>query len=197
MELQTDILFVALSVLISIAVFGNYIYSIFFRGTQPHMYTWLIWCITQATAVAGVWHGNGGIGAIAFSVATFFVFTIFLLSFRYGTKNITLSDTIVLFLALFAIAIWWVFDEPFWSIVLVILIDFFGYIPSWRKSAEEPWSETLISWSLSPVGHVFAILALAEYNFFTLAYPFSIILANYILVSICLLNRRKVPRPAR
>lgn len=193
--MELNVIFLILSGLVSLFVFINYVYSIFYRGTEPHMYTWLIWFITQATAVAGMWYGGGGLGALAITFSTLSVFLIFLLSIKYGTKNITRSDTYILILALFAIVIWWVLGDPLISIIMVIAIDMFGYIPSWRKSAQEPWSETLISWSISPFGHIFAIAALSSYNFYTVAYPLSIILANYILVVICLYFRRKVTKP--
>lgn len=60
---------------------------------------------------------------------------------------------------------------------------------------KEPWSENILSWSISPLAYVFAIAALLEYNLLTLMYPISIVVANYILVAICLVYRKKIPRP--
>lgn len=189
------IAFAILSFIVSIGVFINYVRTIFLKETKPHAYTWLIWGLTQGTAVAGIWYGNGGWGAIALTVSTVCVALVFLLSLRYGTRNVTKTDTFILILALLAIVIWWQLDNPLIAIIMVTLIDLFGYIPSWRKTAKEPWSETLTSWSISPFGHIFAMLALGEYNFFTLAYPLSIVAANFILVAIGLVYRTKIPKP--
>jgi hypothetical protein len=196
-EVVTDqkIIFAAIASLISVGVFINYVRSVLRKDTKPHMYTWLVWFITQATAVAGMWYGDGGWGAVALTVSTVFVGAVCLLSIRYGTRNITRSDTVVLIFALLAIVVWWQLDSPALAVLMVSVIDVLGYIPSWRKSVIDPWSETLVSWSISPVGHVFAILAFAEYNFLTLTYPLALIAANLVLVAICLFYRRKIPNP--
>lgn len=186
--------FAIISALISIGVFINYVRSTLKKETRPHTYTWLIWALTQGTAVAGIWYGRGGLGAIALTLSTVFVFSVFLLSLKYGTRNITFSDTVILIFALVAIVVWWQLNSPVLAIIMVSVIDFIGYIPSWRKSTKDPWSETLLSWSISPIGHFFAILAFTEYNFFTLTYPLSLMTANFILVAICLIYRRKIPK---
>lgn len=188
-------IFAIIAALISVGVFINYVRSTLQKKTKPHTYTWLVWFITQATAVAGIWYGDGGWGAIALTISTIFVGAVFLLSLRYGTRNITKSDTVVLIFALLAILVWWQLDNPLLAILMVSTIDVIGYIPSWRKSIVDPWSETLLSWSISPIGHFFAILAFTQYNFFTLTYPLSLMTANLILVVICLMYRRKVAKP--
>jgi hypothetical protein len=73
-----------------------YLRDIFLLKTKPHVYTWLIWFITQGTATAGILYGGGGWGVLGPAVGLFFVFIIFLLSLKYGTKNITTGDNIAL-----------------------------------------------------------------------------------------------------
>lgn len=86
--------------------FFPYFRDILLRKTKPHAYTWLIWTITQGTAVAGLWQGKGGWGTLPVSIGTVFVFVIFLLSLKYGTRNITRGDTFILIAALAAVAVW-------------------------------------------------------------------------------------------
>lgn len=132
-----------LSVLIFVfAGYLPYFRDIFRNKTQPHAYTWLIWAITQGTATVALWHGKGGWGVLPLLVGTMLVFTVFLLSLKYGTKNITRADTIILIAALLAIVIWWQLHNPLLAVVMVTLIDVAGYAPSLRKTFEEPWSET-------------------------------------------------------
>jgi hypothetical protein len=187
--------FAVVAILISVGCFVNYARSVFKLQTKPHAYTWLVWCITQGTAVAALWYGHGGWGAVALTLSTVFVFSVFLLSLKYGTRNITKSDTTFLILALLAIIVWWKLDNPFLAVIMVSVIDVIGYIPSWRKSMVEPWSEAISSWSASVIGTLFAVLALTEYNFFTITYPAALAAGNIILVVICLIYRTKIPRP--
>ncbi|MFA6324903.1 MAG: hypothetical protein WCX46_01605 [Candidatus Paceibacterota bacterium] len=113
-------------------------------------------------------------------------------SIKGGTKNITKSDTLVLFLALFSIIVWWKLDSPILAVIMVSLIDLFGYIPSYRKCWNEPWSETMSTWVLFSIGNIFAIFARSEYNLITLTYLVTIIFCNVILVAISLFRRRKI-----
>lgn len=197
LEFDTKTIFAILSILISAIVFANYLYNLLKKRAKPHTYTWLIWLLTQGTAAVGLWYGGGGKGALALTLSTIPILIIFLLSLRYGTKNITLTDKFTLAFALLAILIWWQLDNPFLAILMVTIIDLVGYFPSWRKSVKEPWSEPILSWSISPVGHLLTIFALAEYNFYTVAYLMSLVIANFILVAICLVYRRKIPKPKK
>lgn len=181
-----------LSVIIGTSAFYPYIRDIFLKRTQPHAYTWLIWGLTQGVAVAGLWYGNGGLGALELTVGTALVFVVFLFSLKYGTRNITLNDTVILIIALLSIVVWWQLDNPVLAVIIVCVIDAFGYIPSLRKSWGEPWSETLASWALFSIGNVFAVIALTEYNALTLLYLMTITIGNLAILVVCLIRRKKI-----
>lgn len=184
-----------LGAVIGNAAFLPYLWDIFRRKTKPHAYTWLIWCLTQGTAVAGMWYGGGGLGALGLTIGVFFVGIVFLLSLKYGTRNITRSDTVILIAAIAAVLVWWQLDNPFLAIAMVTTIDVFGFIPTWRKSIAEPWSETVWSWTLFAIGNGFAIAGLLEYNWLTLTYIVAITISNIGVALICLYFRTKVPKP--
>lgn len=192
--MNLKIFFTIIAAIIGVIAFIPYLRDIFLLKTKPHVYTWLIWVITQGTAVLGIWYGGGGWGALNLTVGIVFAFVVFLFSIKYGTKNITKSDTVVLIAALLAILVWWQLDQPLISVIMVTVIDVVGYVPSFRKSYEEPWSETLTSWILFSVSNVFAMLALSQYNLLTLTYLVSISFANLMLFTICLVRRPYVPK---
>ncbi len=193
--MEIKIIFTIIATLIGVAGFLPYLKDIFSLKTKPHAYTWLIWAITQGTAVAGIWYGGGGWGGLNLVVGMIFVLVIFLLSLKYGTRNITKSDTAILITALVAILIWWQLDKPLISVIMISAIDVIGYIPSFRKSYREPWSETLISWSVFPVSNIFALLALKEYNWLTMTYLMAITMASLSLYLFCFYRRKFVPKP--
>ncbi len=181
-----------LAVIIGIIAFYPYIRDIFLKRTRPHTYTWLIWAITQGVAVAGMWYGNAGFGALGLSIGAVLVIFVFLFSLKNGTKKITLGDTIILIMALSAIVIWWQLHNPILAVLMVCLADALGYIPSYRKSWTDPWGETVLSWVLFSIGNIFAIIALAEYNILTLSYLVTICSCNIVLIIICLIRRKKI-----
>lgn len=193
--MNLKIFFVIISIIVEITAYIPYLKDIFARKTKSHVYTWLIWIITQATALAGIWYGGGSWGALSLAVGIFFSTLIFLFSLKYGTKNITKSDTIILIAALLAIIIWWQFNQPVISAIMVSVIDVIGYFPSYRKSWNEPWSETLFSWFAFVVSNIFALLALKEYNLLTTTYLVSIALANICFFQLCFIRRKYISKP--
>lgn len=184
--------------LISLGAWVLYSKDLFAKKTKPHMYTWLIWAITQGTATAALLHGGGGFGAISLSVGTVLVIVIFILSFKYGSRNITRSDTAILALALSAIFVWWQLDNPLLAVLMVSAIDGLGYIPTFRKSFRDPWSETLSFWGLVALSVMLALIANAEYNLLTVTYLATLSGANTSLFFFLLLRRkmlRKIHTP--
>lgn len=177
---------------ITVASYFPYWVEIFRGNTKPHLYTWLIWLISQIVALAGMLYGGGGHGTFALWAGLFGVGSVFLLCFRYGTKNIMRSDIVVLLLALIAVALLVVFDNPLLAVILVSLIDALGYIPTIRKLYQEPWTESLLSWSIVTIAHLFSFMALAHYNALTLTYLITVFFANIILLSIGLIRRTQL-----
>ncbi len=183
------IFFVIFSVVAGLVGFLPYLGDVFYRKTKPHVYTWLIWAITQGTATLGIYYGGGGWGGLELTIGTIFVIVIFLFSLKDGTKNITKSDTIILIMAFVAILFWWQLKQPVLSVVLVSTIDIFGYIPTFRKTYKDPWSETLTTWIIFALSNIFAILALSEYNFLTVTYLASIAIVNVLFFIFCASRR--------
>ncbi len=194
-SMDYKLIFAIISTIIGTASFVPYFRDILRRKTKPHVYTWLIWALTQGTATFAIIHGGGGIGALEFVFGTTFVFIVFLFSLKYGSKNITKSDTFLLIVALIAILVWWQLNNPVLSVVMICVIDVLGYIPSYRKCYEEPWSETLITWISFVVGNMLALAALREYNILTMSYIVTISIANTALFILCIVRRRTVLKP--
>lgn len=193
--MNIKIILTTIATVVGVVAFFPYLRDIIRLKTKPHAYTWLIWAITQTTAVAGILHGGGGWGSLNLIIGTFFVICIFLFSLKYGSKNITKGDSIILTIALCAVLAWWKLDNPVLAVIMVSIIDVLGYIPSFRKSYQEPWSETLISWVLFSISNILAVLALSEYNLLTVTYLAAITLANLSIFLLCFLRRFFIPKP--
>lgn len=183
-----------LSLVLGAVSYIPYIRSMVLRQTTPHPYTWLIWSITTGTAAVGGWYGGGGYGVLLLALWSVLTFLVFLLSFKYGTKNITKGDVALLVLTLLAVLVWWQLHAPLISILMVTAIDAFGYVPTIRKVFEEPWSESLSSWSLFTVTALIGLVALAQYNFLTVVYLGMSATLNTIVMGVCLFRRRSIPK---
>ena len=174
------------------AAFYPYVRDIFRGTTKPHIYTWLIWVLTQGTAVAALLYGGGGIGGLTLIIGLALIIFVLLLSFKYGSKNITVFDTVVFVSALCAILVWSQLKNPVLAVIMVTVIDAIGYIPSIRKAYQEPWSETMWTWGVFAFSDILALFSLREYNILTVTYLSAIVVLNLVLFSTCLFRRRKL-----
>ncbi len=190
--MNIKIAFAILSTAIGVVAFVPYLRDVWNKKTKPHIFTWLIWAITQGTATAGLLYGDGGVGAIPMIISVSLTVVVILLSVRNGTKNITRSDVAVLTSALFAIFVWWQLDNPLLAVLMVSAIDAIGYIPTFRKSYMRPWTETAGSWTAFALADGLAIFALESYNLLTVSYLATITAANTLLVVYLLARRRTV-----
>lgn len=175
---------------ISVIAFFPYLRDIFRKKTQPHSYTWLIWTILQVTGVVAMFNNGAGIGALALTVGAVFCGYIFILSLKYGTKNITLFDIICLIGALTAIAVYLFLHNPVLSVILITVTDFVGFLPTLRKAYAEPYSETLSLYVLGVVWSAFNIIAIATYSITTTLYPSCILFANMICCCMLWIRRK-------
>jgi len=179
-----------IATIISAIGFIPYLKDLFKKKTQPHSYTWLIWTILQIIAVVAMFNNGAGIGVLALAVGAVLCGYVFILSLRYGTKNITIFDTICLIGALAAIIIYAFLHNAFLSIILITIIDFMGFLPTLRKSYVEPHTETISMYALGVVWSSFNLVAISTYSVVTILYPSCILFANFICCCTLWLRRR-------
>jgi len=179
----------AFVVLLVFVAYIPYFRDIFGKKTIPHTFTWLVWTLAVGVTCALQISGGAGVGACMTAVLAVVCFAIFVLSFWYGTKDISKLDIIFLVLALTSLALWIFAKQPILSTMLVVSTDVLGLAPTVRKSWHEPYSETLSMYQITTVRHALSILALQQYNILTLLYPIVWVLANGAF-SIMLMIRR-------
>ena len=178
------------AVALSVFGYGIYIRDIIRRKIKPHAFTFLIWT-TATSIISGLQiYGGGGVGSwITFSMSIICA-GIFILSLKYGEKNITVSDIVFLLLAFFALFLWLVIKQPVWSVILLVVTDLLGFVPTIRKSWNRPHEEGLATWEITAFRHALSILALEKFNILTTLYPITWVMGN-TLFSIFIIVRRK------
>ena len=192
--MDAKVIFAVSSSLVGIACFVPFIRDIFRGSTQPHSYTWFIWTILQTTGVIAMLSAGAGIGAASLAIGAGLCAFIFLLSLKYGTHNIKTFDTICLIGALIAIAVYFLLHDALLSVIIVSLTDFIGFLPTFRKSYEEPHTETAVTYVLSSISSVLALGALVQFTLTTSLYLISLIITNG-LCALIILMRRNIPNP--
>lgn len=179
---------------LSVVCFLPYLKDIFKSKSKPHIYSWLVWSILQGEGTVAIILGHGGYGALGIGIGTFFCVLIFVLSFTYGTKNITRFDGICLAAALVSIVIWSLTKNPLLAVILISTIDFLAFLPTYRKGYEEPYTETVSTYLFSSVSSIFAVIALSNYSIVTVLYIASLAASNGLFVLILLYKRSLLER---
>lgn len=179
-----------ISIVIAVVSYIPYFKDIFRNKTKPHLFSWFIFSITTGIIFALQMQGGAGVGGFITLLLTFIFFAIFVLSFKYGTRDVKTIDIIFLLLALLAIPIWLVAEQPIISVILLVVIDMLGFAPTIRKSWNDPYSETLSMYSITLLRYVLIFPSLEAYNILTMLFPVVWFVANAVLVTV-LVYRRK------
>ena len=185
------LIFGYISAILSIACIFPYIRDIFKLETKPERGSWFIWTVlgfiaffSQLTkgATDSLWLTAG---------QTVAVLIIFLLSLKYGYGGLGKRDLQALIGAGVGLLLWYFTREAAYALIFVILVDGIGTLLTALKSYKDPESETLSTWIISGTSGIFGMLAVGRINFILLAYPFYIMLANYVIVAAITLGKRK------
>ncbi len=148
-----------------------YYKGIFARTNKPHIYSWTIFAIVTGIATAVQFTEDAGPGKWVMALNTLMCLTIVLLSLRYGEKDIRRSDKVALTLALLAIPVWLLTNNPLWAVLMAMGIEVFACYPTLRKSWSKPYEEVAQTWFLSSCMFAVSVMALEQVSFVTAAYP--------------------------
>lgn len=180
------------SVIMTLVGYSFYLRDIFANKTKPHAYSWLVWASLTAIAFFGQLSDNAGPGAWVTATTAMISFIIFGLAITKGERNITRSDKLNLAGAGLALLIWFFTNDPVFSIILITIVDFLGFIPTIRKSYHKPQEETLIHYVFAGLKFVLAIIALDNYTITTWLYPASLVAANLLFIPMLIIRRRQL-----
>ncbi len=195
--MELKLVFGILSAIVAVLCFIPYFRDIFKKRAKPHAYTWLLWSILQTIGVLAQLKEGAGYGVLALAIGAFFCFSIFLLSIKFGTKNITKFDTACLVAALLAIVFYVSLRDPLWSVILVTIIDLVAFLPTVRKAYSAPWTETMSTYALSGTSTLLSIIALQSYSVSTVLYLASLLVTNWSFVLILFLRRKTINHQAK
>ncbi len=165
-------IFAFFSVTLSVIAFLPYICDTFRRSTQPDRATWLIWAVLSTAAFSSMLFEGAGqalwfVGAQAGMTLFIFVQSIWLGAGSYFSR-INLG---IFAAAMFALVVWYVMETSVYTLMIVIFISALGAIPTIRKAARAPHSETASSWIISGVAALCGVASVGSFSFFEQVYP--------------------------
>lgn len=180
------------SVVVSLTGYGNYLWSIYKKRTKPHIFSWLVWSILMAIVFLAQLSGKGGAGSWVTGASAAMCLVIALAALKQGEKSITRSDWLAFIGALIAIPLWRFTQNPLTAVIVATAIDGLAYYPTFRKSHAKPYEENYQTYCLDITKWIVSLFALENYSSITLIYPLFLITANFTLVVLILMRRRKL-----
>lgn len=183
----------AIAITMSFISYIPYIRDIVKGKTKPHAFTWLIWTILSTVGFAAQISDNAGPGAYMNLVNITIGIYIIFVGFKYKS-NIVKSDYISLIVSLLTIPLWIITKNPFWSIILIIIIDIFAFIPTVRKSLINPHSETIETYFINSFKHLLSISALTRYTPITSLYPSYLVFINSVFGIMLIIRRKQIKK---
>jgi len=184
----------ALSATLTIISIAPYYYGIINNTAKPHAFSWLIWGMLSFIAFCAQTIKGAGPGAWGAGAASVSCFSVGILAFFKGEKNITLGDKIALTGALLALPCWYVTRDPLTAVILISLIDVVGYYPTFRKSYQKPCEELIYIYALGTIINVVTILAMENFALVTWLYPATVAIANAALALMLIIRRRMIKK---
>jgi hypothetical protein len=167
--------------LLSLSAFIAYYITIVNGKTIPNKATWLILTVV-GVLVSTSYYSVGAKETIWVSVSYVIGPLIaFLLSIKYGESNWTILDKICLSTSVASLFIWWFSESAITVLLINILIDFLGIIPTIRKSYVRPETENYMPWLITTVASFLNILAIQDWLFSIYIYPIYMVIFNTII----------------
>lgn len=185
-------IFAVLSLVFSIALFTPYFINMWKRTARPHIFTWITWTLLAPIAFAASFSKGGAGGSWIFALQGILCFLVVIYSIFKGEKNITFLDW-VSFIGALAIALLYIFTrQAVLSVIFAATIDALGYVPTFRKSYNSPFSEPALTYVFAGASDALAIAAVGRYRLETIFYPTVVLSVNIILVCFLLVRRNKI-----
>lgn len=156
---------------IALVAYVPYLIDMFRGKNKPHLYTWISFFLVTAVVAWLQLVGGAGAGAIPTFLGVGVDGIILFYCFRFGTKDIVLIDKFCLALSVVGVVAYVILrHEPVVSLAIVTAAEILSFLPTFRKTRKDPYSESLPSYYLLMLKLSLILVALKSYNLLTASY---------------------------
>lgn len=147
-SMETKLVIGGIATLMGLIGYYPYLRDTILGRTKPHAFSWLVWALLLGIGFAVQSSHDAGPGAWAIALETVLCTLVFILALFKGEREIVLLDWMCLVGALIGIALWIGASAPLAALILVMLIDILGFVPTVRKAFNKPFEETASSYAI-------------------------------------------------
>jgi hypothetical protein len=168
---------------ISIVAFFMYLRPILKGKLKPNRATWWIWTVVGFMLSASYFSSSKNHTVwipVLYAAVPLFVA---ILSIKYGKGGWTPFDRYCLLGAGLSMLLWWILNSPLIALLINLLIDFLGALPTIRKVYYEPRSEDRAAWTWFFAGNTVNLFAVKSWKFTDASYPiYMFLVTGFIIV---------------
>ena len=161
--------------------FLPYWWAIWQGKTRPNRATWWIWLIVGL--IIAFSYRAAGAGSTMWVPITYVIGPLVtcLLAIKLGEGGWTKFDRICLLSTGVSLVGWAILKSPEITLIINLVIDLLGALPTIRKSRQDPYSEDLFAWLIFGVANTFNVLAIDRWIWQVAVYPiYMFVLTNAI-----------------
>lgn len=170
--------------ILSLVGYIPYIITIIQGKTRPNRATWWIWTLVGGL-LAFSYLSEGDPNSIWLPLGYFIgPFITAILSLRYGYAEWTKLDIACIVVAIISIVPWWLSHDATITLLINLIIDATGAIPTVVKTYREPETEDFTAWIIFWVANTLQLFAISMWNIAALYPIYLFILATSIVAFI-------------
>jgi hypothetical protein len=159
--MEKELVFAILSGTLFLISTLPYLRDMFKGKTTQHPFTTGIWLILVGFTCYVLWRDHEYLGLIPGGIILLSLVVRFIFGIRY-IKSIPINwfDYLCLAMSIGTLIYYWISRETLISIVLAALIDLIAFLPTFKKTWIQPWSETLSFWLIGALVDTLSIASL-------------------------------------
>lgn len=167
--------------ILSFSAYLLYIFTTLKGRTRPNRATW--WILTLVGLMIAVSYYAGGARDTIWIALSYVLgpAIIAVLSLKYGEGKWEKLDKICLTGAIISAVIWYFSQSALLVLVINVVMDFLGLLPTIKKSYLRPAGEDRIAWTLESVAGILNIFAVERWVFSIAFYPVYLLIINGIV----------------
>ncbi len=171
-----------LSGILTLFAYVPYVRAILRRETIPNSVSWWIWGCT-GLILASTYYATGSTAALGLAIgATAGQILTALLSLKYGTGKPGLMDLLCIAGAVAALLVWYFTHDALLPHLMTVAMDFFAWLPTFRKTLAHPGKEDRLSWMLWTAGAVIALTSATQWTVAEVTYPVYVVITDSVVM---------------
>ncbi|HKX73307.1 MAG TPA: hypothetical protein VJM32_04805 [Candidatus Saccharimonadales bacterium] len=181
-----------LAALIPIAGAIPYLINTVKDKTRPNIVTWFTWTLINGINTAAAFSDGAWQTAIYTGAGTIATGAIVAVGVKHGFKKYTPFDIACQIVALLGIPLWLLTGQPELAVLILLVVDFAGGLPTLRHAFKAPREETWQTFGASALGGALILVSLERFDVVALTMPLYIFLFDLTVLLTIFWRRRKV-----